>query len=192
MCQVSPLTINEERIQILLDAGCNNITMGVETANEHIAAMYNRSHMHKANERAIQLIEKYRNRLNRPPTYQFIINNPYESIEQILETLNFALKLPRPWDNPIYSLMLFPGTQIYEKAKKDGLIKDKYKQIYARDWHDHDRPYFQIWIRLYKAQFPVGLLKIMLAPPLVNLMTAQISTRMLNFQILRKIWVKKR
>ena len=192
MCQVSPLTINEERIQVLLDAGCNNITMGVETANDQIAAMYNRSHMHKANERAIQLIEKYRGRLQRPPTYQFIINNPYESIEQILETLNFTLKLPRPWDNPIYSLMLFPGTQIYEKALKDGLIKDKYAQIYARDWHDHDRPYFQIWIRLYKAQFPVWILKILLFPPWVRFMTNKISTGILNLQILRKIWVKKR
>jgi anaerobic magnesium-protoporphyrin IX monomethyl ester cyclase len=172
-CQVSPLTVSEEKIEILLEAGCTKIVMGLETANARVAALYNRSQSHAASANAIKLIENYRNRMLFPPTYQFIIDNPYETREEMLETLNFAVSLPRPWDNPIYSLMLFPGTPLYEKALKDGLIVKKQSQIYCKNWLDQSQPYLQFWIYLYRANFPRAILRFMLISWIVRIMTSQ-------------------
>jgi anaerobic magnesium-protoporphyrin IX monomethyl ester cyclase len=168
-CQVSPLTVSSEKIETLLDAGCVKLTMGVETANERIAALYNRSKAHAATPNAIRLIESFRDRMKYPPTFQFIIDNPYETLEETLETLNLALSLERPWNNPIYSLILFPGTPIYNKALEDGLIQNKSIQVYGRNWLEQSQPYFQLWIALYRRNIPRSLLKWMLRPALVRL-----------------------
>jgi len=168
-CQVSPLTIDKEKIEILFKYGCAKLTMGVETGSERIAAMYNRKQFHKAVPQAIALIEQYRNRMVMPPTYQLIIDNPFETIEDTLQTLRFAVSLPRPWNNPVYSLMLFPGTELYEKAVANGLITDKEAQVYARNWLEQSRPFFQIWIALYRKNFPRFLMRFLTVSFIVNM-----------------------
>ena len=170
-CQVSPLTINEEKMGILMANGCAKVTMGVETGTERISNMYNRGHFFKVHEKAISLIEGYRDRMKAPPSYQFIIDNPYETVGEMVETLKLALKLRKPWNNSIYSLMLFPGTVLYEKGLADGLIKDMRSHVYERNWHDHSLPFFQFWIRLYKLNAPRIILRFMLLPWVVNSFT---------------------
>jgi anaerobic magnesium-protoporphyrin IX monomethyl ester cyclase len=172
-CQVSPLTVSEEKLELLLKAGCAKIVMGLETANARVASLYNRSQSHAATVNAIKVIEKFRSRMVFPPTYQFIIDNPYETLDEMLETLHLAVSLARPWDNPIYSLMLFPGTPMYEQALQDGLIVDKQSQIYGKNWLDQNQPYLKFWIRLYRANFPRAILQVMLMPRIVKLMTSQ-------------------
>lgn len=187
-CQVSPLTVNSERIEILLNAGCAKVTMGVETSNERIAKLYNRDRFHKAVPLAIELVERYRSKMSLPPSYQFIIDNPYETLDEILETLRLAVSLPKPWQNPIYSLMLFPGTPLYELAKKDGLIKDKYSEIYGRNWLDQSKPFYQFWIRLYKANSPSFLLCILLQPWIARLLTTDHANVFWRMRIFRWLW----
>jgi radical SAM superfamily enzyme YgiQ (UPF0313 family) len=177
-CQVSPLTIDEEKIEILIANGCIKLTMGVETASERIAAMYNRGHFHKKMRYAIDLLERHRTRMALPPTYQFIIDNPYETAEETVQTLQLATELKKPWDNPIYSLMLFPGTPLYRKALADGIITDAYQQIYGRNWLDHSIPFFRFWVRLYRANFPRFLLRFLLCPGVVRLCTGPLVSRL--------------
>ncbi len=168
-CQVSPLTVNAEIIETLLDAGRVKIVMGVETANNRIAELNNRSKSHTVTRKAIDLIESYRSQMKYHPTYQFIIDNPYETIDEMLETLKLAVSLPKPWDYPINSLMLFPGTPWYDKAIRKGILYDKSKQIYKTNWLDQSQPYFQLWIRLYRNNYPRFLLKAMVNPRPVRL-----------------------
>jgi anaerobic magnesium-protoporphyrin IX monomethyl ester cyclase len=175
--QVSPLTINDEKIEILLHSGCIKVVMGVETGSERIALMYERAESHCAMSGAISTIEKHRKNMQLPPSYQFIIDNPYETIKETIETLKLAVSLPTPWDNPIYSLMLFPGTSLYEKAFSDGLIKSKQSEVYGKDWHDQSRPFFQFWIRLYSANRSRFLLRLLLTPWLVRLLSNDFTTR---------------
>ena len=188
--QVSPLTITEEKMETLLSAGCTKIVMGVETASERVAGIYNRDRSHRANPAAISLIEKFRPRMKLPPTYQFIIDNPYESLDETVQTLRFAANLPKPWDNPIYSLMLFPGTPLYEKAQSDGLIKDKYSEIYGKDWNDHSKPFFKLWIRLYRANAPRPLLHLLLARWIVRMLSSRLADSLWRTRFLRWLWDK--
>ena len=189
-CQVSPLTVNKEKLDILTNSGCVKVTMGVETNSDRIAAMYNRSHFHKVDKIAIALLEKYRLNMKLPPTYQFIIDNPYETIDETIQTLKLALSLKKPWDNPIYSLMFFPGTPLYEKALFDGFIKDKYGQIYGKNWLEQSKAFFQFWIRLYRLNCPVFLLQILLHPWIVRLMTNNLVNAIWKMRIFRWLWNK--
>ena len=186
--QVSPLTVSERKMEILLEAGCEKITMGVETSNHRVAGLYNRSGFHKVLPEAVALILKYRLKMKQPPSFQFIIDNPYETFEESLETLKFAVALPRPWDNPIYSLMLFPGTPLYVKAKMDGLIKNETEQIYGRDWLDQSRPFFRFWIRLYRKNVTPFFLKILLIPWVAKLFTNQFIDRIWRMRVFSWMW----
>jgi radical SAM superfamily enzyme YgiQ (UPF0313 family) len=187
-CQCSPLTITENKMEMLLRSGCIKITMGVETGSARVAEMYNRRAMHAAVPTAIALIEKHRARMAHPPTYQFIIDNPYETLHERLETLRLAVSLPRPWDNPIYSLMLYPGTLLYERADRDGLITDKTNQVYGRNWLCQSQPFFQIWVRLYRANFSPVLLHFLLWPWLARLMTSRAANWLFNLPFMRWLW----
>lgn len=177
-------------METLLSAGCTKIVMGVETASERVAGIYNRDRSHRANPAAISLIEKFRPRMKLPPTYQFIIDNPYESLDETVQTLRFAANLPKPWDNPIYSLMLFPGTPLYEKAQSDGLIKDKYSEIYGKDWNDQSNPFLKFWIRLYRANAPRPLLHLLLARWIVRMLSSRLADSLWRTRVLRWLWDK--
>jgi anaerobic magnesium-protoporphyrin IX monomethyl ester cyclase len=187
--QVSPLTISEEKMEILLAAGCVKVVMGIETGSEKIAVMYNREKSHAAVPAAVSVVEKYRSRMPLPPSYQFIIDNPYETVEEMIETLRFALSLPQPWDNPIYSLMLFPGTPLYNKACSDGLIKNKQDEVYGKNWLDQSKPFFQLWIRLYRANlFPLTL-RLLLTPWIVRLSASPFADKVWRLRIFRWLWM---
>jgi len=186
--QVSPLTINGKKMETLLDSGCIKVVMGVETGSERVARMYGRSKSHAAVPDAISIIEAYRDRMPLPPSYQFIIDNPYETIEETIETLRLAVSLPRPWDNPIYSLMLFPGTPLYEKAWSEGLIKSKQAEVYEKDWVDQSRPFLQLWIRLYRANITPLLLRLLLFPWVLRVLSSHFADKAWRFRVFRWLW----
>ena len=54
----------------------------------------------------------------------FIIDNPYETKEDIIKTYNFILELPRKVTFNIFFLAFLPGTTLYERAIKDGIISE--------------------------------------------------------------------
>jgi anaerobic magnesium-protoporphyrin IX monomethyl ester cyclase len=186
--QVSPLTISNEKMEILFNSGCSHITMGVETASSRTAAIYNRSREHRKLRSAIELVEKYRHKMNPPPTYQFIIDNPYETVDEMLETLRLAVSFPRPWYNPIYSLMLFPGTPLFQKTLEEGIIENKHAQIYTRDWKSQSIPFFQFWIKMYRANVSPSLLKLLLTPWIAKLLCGSMVTALLKVRPLRRLW----
>jgi anaerobic magnesium-protoporphyrin IX monomethyl ester cyclase len=186
--QVSPLTINEKKMKILFDNGCAHITMGVETATKRIAEMYNRGKAHQAMKDAIAVVEKYRHLQMPPPTYQFIIDNPWEMPDEMLETLRLACSFPRPWNNPIYSLMLFPGVPLYYKALEEGIMRDKSDQIYGRNWRSQSRPYLQLWIRLYHANFHPFILRLMLLKWIARPFISKFADAMFKTRFLRWMW----
>jgi len=186
--QVSPATVTEQKLDVLLEAGCTHVTMGVETASSRVADLYGRTAQHKALGKAISLIERYRARMSPPPTYQFIIDNPYETFEEALSTLRLAASFPRPWYNPIYSLMLFPGSFLYYRAMTEGILTDKFVQIYSRNWRSQSKPFFQFWIRLYHANVSPRLLKVLLIPGIAKILGSAGADSIWRMKLIRRLW----
>ena len=53
--------------------------------------------------------------------YDIILDNPYETEDDILKTLEIILQIRKPFQFQLFSLCLYKGTELYEKAKKDGI-----------------------------------------------------------------------
>jgi len=50
-----------------------------------------------------------------------MLDNPYESEENILETLQVILEIQKPFQLQLYSLRFYQGTELYYRAKNEGI-----------------------------------------------------------------------
>ena len=110
-------TINEELLKKMKKAGCKAIYFGVESANQKILDYYRKRIDLKKVFRAIRLAKKY----GIMTICSFIIGAPNETKEDMKNTLKLALKLDP--DYAQFSILTpYPGTEIYEEAKRKGLL----------------------------------------------------------------------
>jgi radical SAM superfamily enzyme YgiQ (UPF0313 family) len=117
----NPLHVTDEKIRLLKDAGLAKINIGTVNANIPIQKdVYNRNAPVELYKRCADIINKYDILVE----YDFILCNPYENEEQIINTINFLRTLPKPFKTLIYGLTYFPRTQLYNRALKDNIIKE--------------------------------------------------------------------
>lgn len=170
----SPLTLTEEKMELLIDAGLLYLQMGVESASKRIQGIFNRSTM--SNDRmmaAIQIINKYKDKMY-PPSYDFILDVPYETDEDKVESLRFISDIPKPFRLQPFSLVLYPETKLYNMAKEDGLIADDKRDIYAKSYTMRQPNYLNLLMTLSKGgKFPRGLLKVLTAPGVVDVLNSK-------------------
>jgi len=129
--QSSPQTTNEAKMKALIGAGMTYIEMGIQTGSERISEMYQRKCSREQIMSAVNAINKYKDYML-VPDYHIILDNPWESTQDVLDTLFLILDIPRPFGFKPSSLVLYPGTGVYEKAIEEGLISDEYNEIYRK------------------------------------------------------------
>lgn len=173
-CLASPLTVTEEKMALLIDAGLIYVQMGVESGSRKIQELFNRKNM--PNERmmkAIRIINRYKDRMF-PPSYDFILDVPYETDDDKIESLRFISEIPKPFRLQPFELILYPGTKLYQMAKADGLITDEKRQIYTKSYTMRESNYFNLLITLAKGgQFPSLLLKFFISKPVVKVFNSK-------------------
>ncbi len=111
-------TISYELLKKMREAGCRVVYYGVESANEEILNNYYRKRISFEDvKKAVELTK----RAGMEVVCSFIIGAPFETREDIRRTLKFAIKLGP--DYAQFSILTpYPGTEIYEEARKEGLI----------------------------------------------------------------------
>jgi len=120
-CLANPNYITEEKIKLLKKAGLTKIQIGIQTGSEKVAfEIYNRPIKNEQILKCAKICQKYS--IN--TVFDLIFNNPFESVEDVKKTLNFVLKLPKPFKLQGYNLIFFPNTQITIDALKKGYISD--------------------------------------------------------------------
>jgi len=133
---MSPVTVNEEKLKILIDAGLIQIEMGVQTGSDRLnQEIYGRNILNKDVLRAAKLINQYQGKMW-PPAYQIIMANPYEGQQDILDTIDLLRQIPVPHHTHAFGLVFFPGTPLYRKAIKDSYIKNFQDSAYNIDYKD--------------------------------------------------------
>lgn len=172
-CLASPMTISEEKMEMLVNAGLVYVQMGVESGSKKIQELFNRKQMD--NERlmkAFRILNKYKDRMF-PPSYDLILDVPYETDDDKIESLKLIADMPKPFHLQPFSLVLYPGTKLYEMAKKDGLLHDERKQIYEKSYTMRAPSYLNLLITLSKnGRFPSPLLRLLVTPPTVNILNS--------------------
>lgn len=172
-CLGSPLTINEEKMELLIDSGLIYLQLGLESGSKRIQELFNRKNM--SNEmmmKAIKIINKYKDRLF-PPSYDFILDVPYETDEDKIESLRFITKIPKPFRLQPFSLVLYPGTKLYQMAKEDGYLKDDRREIYSKSYTMSELGYLNLLMTLVKGgRFPSFMLKLLVNRRIVQVLNS--------------------
>lgn len=112
-------TINEEKMKLLKYAGCDNISIGVESGSERVRNQI--IHKYVSKDRIVEtfrLGRKYKIRM----TANYMFGLPDETEEDILETINFN-RLVNPPAIAAFYFTPFIGTELYNTSLKKGYIK---------------------------------------------------------------------
>lgn len=116
-----PMVIKEEVLKPMVEAGMTKIRMGIESGAERIQDMYQRKIPNKKILEACRTINKFK---NLEVVYDFILDNPWETEEEAIQTLNLILEIPHPFKLSLFSLTFYPNTDIHLKAIEDGIVKE--------------------------------------------------------------------
>jgi radical SAM superfamily enzyme YgiQ (UPF0313 family) len=129
----TPSTLKRDKLAPLVDAGLSEMRMGIQTAGERTKILYKRPHSNEAVENAVVIVNDYKNKVQ--VYYDIILDSPWDTDDDAIETLMFLSKLPTPYKLNLFSLLFYPGTDLYRKAKKDGIVKDDINDIYRKHYH---------------------------------------------------------
>lgn len=122
---LSARTYSRDKMEILLDAGMTAFNLGIQSGSQRvISEVYNRKISLAKTTEAIKDIASYADVRNLTVIVDFIIDNPYETKEDIIKTYQYLLDLPPSFKPNLFYLSFYPGTPIYQRAREDGIIQD--------------------------------------------------------------------
>lgn len=113
----------KEKLALLKNAGFIGVKMGIQSGCERVRKkVYARPETNKTILWGASVLNHLKfNKIN----YYMITDNPYESEDELIESIRFTSRLPRPFSLSLFSLNYYPGTALYRRAMKDGIITNK-------------------------------------------------------------------
>ncbi|MFA5124384.1 MAG: radical SAM protein [Patescibacteria group bacterium] len=122
-CLASPTTIDAAKLELLVDAGLDMIQMGLQSGSDRVNQdIYLRHAKSSQFLTAMSLLDKYRGRLN--VIIDVILDNPYETEDDLLLTIDILNRIRKPFHLSLFSLTFYPGTELYRRAIADGHLTD--------------------------------------------------------------------
>jgi radical SAM superfamily enzyme YgiQ (UPF0313 family) len=177
-----PNAVTREKLAVLTKAGLYHLSLGVESVSRKAAEIYRRPVSKDDILAAARAMAHFKGSLL-PPAYGLIVDNPYETRQDYLETLDFLDRIPGPRDIRLGSLVFYPGTLLYARARADGLIGDEKKEIYRKPYHAKKGTYINFLFYLYAVRAPAGLIRILKKPFAFFLLDRKILTPLFTFII---------
>jgi radical SAM superfamily enzyme YgiQ (UPF0313 family) len=114
-----PTMLDRERLTMLVDAGLCWIVMGIQSGSDRVNfEVYDRKIRFRSVKKAADLISE----THAAPFYEMIVDNPYETEEEQIETIDAVATLKKPYIVSLAHLTFFPGTSLAEKAVKDKIV----------------------------------------------------------------------
>jgi radical SAM superfamily enzyme YgiQ (UPF0313 family) len=133
-CLADPHTVTDEKIQLLVNAGCTDIIIGIQGSERTNSEIYHRNQKDEDVLRCAKILNKYKDKL--AVMYDVITCNPYETPEHIIELIHLLQKLPKPYYLSVNNLVFFPGSQLYKRAINDKLIESQKNASYKLNYWD--------------------------------------------------------
>ncbi|MCX8063643.1 MAG: B12-binding domain-containing radical SAM protein [Candidatus Hydrogenedentes bacterium] len=121
---------SHERMQLLVDAGMTWTNMGLQSGSDRTCLeIYKRPTKSEKFIEAAKIISQYPVGIY----YDIILDNPFETQEDLLNTAVTLGKTPGPFMPLFFSLRFYPGTELRKQAVNEGLIKEdeyRYEDIF--------------------------------------------------------------
>ncbi len=119
-------TFNEETFRLMKNSGCHQVMFGVETSSPEIGANIRK----KIDPERVRWVVHSTKRLGMKVRAAFMLGNPGETEQTILDTIRFAVEL----DPDLVQFNVttpFPGTEMFFWAFNNGLLR-------TTNWEDYD------------------------------------------------------
>lgn len=111
-----PVNINREKMEYLKSAGLGWISVGLQSGSDRVCGdIYHRRFLKKDFLNAARLIKEY----DVAAFYDVILDNPFEKDDDRIETISALIELPKPYYMQFFSLSLYLGTELYERALRE-------------------------------------------------------------------------
>ncbi|MDX6645572.1 MAG: anaerobic magnesium-protoporphyrin monomethyl ester cyclase, partial [Miltoncostaeaceae bacterium] len=112
---VIPNYVKQDKFEILTWAGMNRVRMGIQSGSEAILDFYKRPTPPARILEAGRIITSFAPKYHIPAAFDIIMDNPIETKQDVVDTLELLYSMPRPFTLFIYSLKVIPNTEL-EKA----------------------------------------------------------------------------
>lgn len=124
---IIPASVDEEKFAVLIEAGMIKARIGIQSGNTRVMKEVFVRPLHDNKIFAgSEIAWRYRKRMA-PVQYDLIVDNPWESPEELKDTLRLVHHLKPPYTFAINSLTLLPGTTIYRMGKEAGFADPEKK-----------------------------------------------------------------
>lgn len=144
VCGARVTSINDEIIKLIKSAGCQRISLGLESGSPKMLKYMNKQITLEQTKKAFDICK--RNGMS--TLVNLMVGLPGENSKTINETISFIKNLPVDFLYMPSVYHVFPGTKTYELAKEQGFISDDYwltSKIVPFYTHHHSRIRLIYW-----------------------------------------------
>ncbi|NLT36526.1 MAG: radical SAM protein [Gaiellales bacterium] len=119
-CMASPRQITEEKVALAVKAGLWRIDVGLESGSQRVRReVFNRLVDDQVQINAATAIDA---QAPGRALYFLILGNPYEERLDLLNGVRLLGEMPTPFFLRAYNLVFIPGTKLFDRACRDGII----------------------------------------------------------------------
>jgi radical SAM superfamily enzyme YgiQ (UPF0313 family) len=115
---VIPNYVKQDKFEILTWAGMNRIRMGIQSGSQRILDFYKRPSPPAKILAAGDVMGNFSGQYHLPPLLDIIVDNPIETRQDVLDTLELLYQMKRPFNLLILALKIIPNTDL-ETAMRD-------------------------------------------------------------------------
>jgi anaerobic magnesium-protoporphyrin IX monomethyl ester cyclase len=154
-----PNTITERKVALLAQLPIELISMGIQSGSaDTLHSLYNRPTKVETIARAIDTLSRH----GLQAEYHYLVANPFEPEESMVQTLRFVADHHRgPAKIRVFPLQLYPGSELFERARREGVIGERHQEAYRFTYtgkkHIKQAAYLEIWLRIVLALRGAGL-----------------------------------
>jgi radical SAM superfamily enzyme YgiQ (UPF0313 family) len=127
---IIPTYVQRDKVEILTWAGMNRIRMGIQSGSERILKFYKRpTPIARIEQAAAVLAEFAEYQIN--PSYDIIVDNPVETRQDVIDTLELIYRLAPPFTLNIFSLRVIPNTSLEQQMIAEGFDVEQINENYT-------------------------------------------------------------
>ncbi|MEL6344991.1 MAG: radical SAM protein [Myxococcota bacterium] len=117
---IEPKLVNEERMRMLRDAGLVSVYMGIQSSERVTGHLYDR----RVKNQTINDIAELYHKLGIKPHFQLIFDDPVSTEADKRKLFEMISTFPHPYDLYLFSMTVFPGSELNKKLLHNGLISE--------------------------------------------------------------------
>ena len=127
---VIPNYVKQDKFELLTWAGMNRIRMGIQSGSQRILDFYKRPSPPDKILAAGEVIGSFTGEYHLPAVYDIIMDNPIETRQDVVDTLELLYEMERPYTLFVYSLKVIPNTELEKAMKELGIDLDMIDSSY--------------------------------------------------------------